>query len=120
MIAQRASVRCNAQGGRICGCAHRRKGNRRQVTATQRRRGRATMDTAQFANASGRTLIGADGSKIGKVADVYADRDTRQPEWFAVTTGLFGTRISFVPTAQASFSGDDIAVPYTKDQVKDS
>ncbi len=43
-----------------------------------------------------------------------------EPEWLAVSTGLFGSRVSFVPLAEAQRDGDDIRVPYSKDQVKDS
>jgi stress response protein YsnF len=68
----------------------------------------------------GRTLVAPDGQKIGEIREVYLDDDTKQPEWFAVKTGLFGTRLSFVPVAQASWHEDDIAVPYDKSKVKDA
>jgi uncharacterized protein (TIGR02271 family) len=68
----------------------------------------------------GRPVIGADGQKIGTVADVYFDKDTRQPEWALVTTGMFGTKHSFVPITSASSSGEGLQVPFTKDQVKDA
>jgi uncharacterized protein (TIGR02271 family) len=68
----------------------------------------------------GRPVIGADGQKIGTVADVYFDKDTRQPEWALVTTGLFGTKHSFVPITTASAGADGLQVPFTKDQVKDA
>ena len=68
----------------------------------------------------GRPMIGSDGQKIGTVADVYFDKDTRQPEWALVTTGLFGTKHSFVPITNASPSSDGLSVPFTKDQVKDA
>src|SRR3954468_4749837 len=67
-----------------------------------------------------KNVVGQDGEKIGKVKDVYLDNETRRPEWFAVTTGLFGKRLSFVPIADADISGDEIRVPYDKAQVKDS
>src|SRR4051812_19994907 len=65
-------------------------------------------------------VVGQDGEKIGKVKDVYLDNDTRRPEWFAVTSGLFGKRVSFVPITGADMSGDDIRIPYDKSQVKDA
>jgi len=68
----------------------------------------------------GRPVIGADGQKIGTVADVYFDKDTRQPEWALVTTGLFGTKHSFVPITTASTTSEGLSVPFTKDQVKDA
>ena len=68
----------------------------------------------------GRPVIGADGEKIGTVADVYFDKETRQPEWALVTTGLFGMKSSFVPLTSASFAGDELRLPFTKEQVKDA
>jgi uncharacterized protein (TIGR02271 family) len=66
------------------------------------------------------TVYSSDGDKIGKVGDVYLGDETGQPEWVTVKTGLFGTSETFVPLAQASTDGDEIRVPFTKDQVKDA
>jgi uncharacterized protein (TIGR02271 family) len=49
---------------------------------------------------------------------VYLDDSTGQPAWVTVNTGLFGTNESFIPLADASFSGDRLTVPYDKDKVK--
>ena len=68
----------------------------------------------------GRPVVGPDGQKIGTVADVYFDKDTRQPEWALVTTGMFGTKHSFVPITSASTTSEGLQVPFTKDQVKDA
>jgi uncharacterized protein (TIGR02271 family) len=68
----------------------------------------------------GRPVIGADGQKLGTVADIYFDKDTHRPEWALVSTGLFGTKHSFVPITSASTTGEGLSVPYTKDQVKDA
>ena len=68
----------------------------------------------------GRPVLGTDGQKLGTVADIYFDKDTRRPEWALVSTGLFGAKHSFVPITGASRTGDGLAVPYTKDQVKDA
>ncbi|MEJ7704363.1 MAG: PRC-barrel domain-containing protein [Geodermatophilaceae bacterium] len=59
-------------------------------------------------------------TKIGKVSQVYLDDTSGQPKWVTVNTGLFGTKESFVPLEQASFSGGALSVPVTKDQVKDA
>ena len=66
----------------------------------------------------GKPVIGSDGSKIGTVADVYFDQDTNEPEWALVTTGLFGSKHSFVPITNATTSGGEVRIPFTKDQVK--
>jgi uncharacterized protein (TIGR02271 family) len=74
------------------------------------------IDTVQ--TWQGRTMVDPAGSKVGTIADIYLDDDTGQPEWATVTTGLLGTKQSFVPLAQAQAVGDRIQVPYDKDRVK--
>jgi uncharacterized protein (TIGR02271 family) len=68
----------------------------------------------------GMTAVDRDGDKIGKIEDVYLDEDTGQPEWLAVSGGLFSSGVSFVPLAQATVEGDSVRVPYEKDHVKDA
>jgi uncharacterized protein (TIGR02271 family) len=79
-----------------------------------------TTNQNDLAGWVGHTLVDSNGDKIGKVADIYTDEATGQPEWIAVSTGMFGKNVSFVPLAGADASGDDLRVPYTKDQVKDA
>src|SRR5215213_953308 len=55
------------------------------------------IDSRELSGWIGRTAVDRDGDKVGKIADVYLDDDTGQPEWLAVTTGMFGTGVSFVP-----------------------
>jgi stress response protein YsnF len=68
----------------------------------------------------GRTVIDRDGEKVGKLGEIYLDRETNQPEWALVNTGLLGTKSSFVPLQGATPAGDDVRVAYSKDQVKDA
>ncbi len=68
----------------------------------------------------GRNAVDPDGDKIGSIFDVYVDNDTGQPQWLAISTGLFGTKVSFAPLAGASLVGDDVYVAYTKSHVKDA
>jgi uncharacterized protein (TIGR02271 family) len=70
-------------------------------------------------NRSG-NVLSTDGEKIGSIGQIYADDDSGQPTWVTVKTGLFGTSESFVPLEGAQRQGDDIVVPYSKDQVKDA
>ena len=65
----------------------------------------------------GRTIVDADGEKIGKIDEVYVDNATGDPEWALVNTGLFGTKSNFVPLATASPAGEKVAVQVTKEQV---
>ena len=68
----------------------------------------------------GRTLVDRDGGRIGSIEAIYLDDQTGQPEWALVNTGLFGTKASFVPLAQATQTGEEVAVPYDKQLVKDA
>jgi uncharacterized protein (TIGR02271 family) len=68
----------------------------------------------------GGSVVDRDGDKIGSIDEVYMDEETGQPEWLAVKTGMFGTRLSFVPLAEASRAGDEVRVPYEKARVKDA
>jgi uncharacterized protein (TIGR02271 family) len=68
----------------------------------------------------GRTLLDLDGGRIGTIDAIYLDDQTGQPEWALVNTGLFGTKSSFVPLAQAFQSDLDVLVPYDKQLVKDA
>jgi uncharacterized protein (TIGR02271 family) len=76
--------------------------------------------TEEITRLRGATLVDRDSSKIGSIDEIYADQETGKPEWMAVRTGLFGTRLSFVPLAEAEFTGDEVRVPYEKSQVKDA
>ena len=68
----------------------------------------------------GRPMVGPDGAKIGTIDSIYLDDQTGQPEWALVNTGLFGTKSTFVPLAQATDAGDGVQVPYEKQLVKDA
>jgi sporulation protein YlmC with PRC-barrel domain len=69
----------------------------------------------------GQTMVDADGDKIGTIENVYLDRQTGEPEWAAVKTGLFGLKHSLVPIRDAEPSGDgQVRVPFQKEQVKDA
>ncbi|HEV2929360.1 MAG TPA: YsnF/AvaK domain-containing protein [Propionibacteriaceae bacterium] len=67
-----------------------------------------------------RVMVDADGGKIGNIESIYVDDQTGEPEWALVHTGLFGTKSTFVPLAQATPAGDQIQVPYQKQLVKDA
>jgi uncharacterized protein (TIGR02271 family) len=77
------------------------------------------MDDAQqdvMARLHGTAVTSSDGEKVGKVADIYFDEETGQPEWALVTTGWFGGRHSFVPLTNAEL-GDEIRLGVTKEEV---
>jgi uncharacterized protein (TIGR02271 family) len=68
----------------------------------------------------GCTLVDHHGEPLGSIEVIYLDKVTNQPEWALVNTGLFGTKSTFVPLAQAKPSGDTVQVPYDKQLVKDA
>jgi uncharacterized protein (TIGR02271 family) len=68
----------------------------------------------------GRDLYGPDHDKIGEISDIYLDRQSGEPEWLAVKTGLFGSNVSFVPIRDASSMEDHVMVPFDKSKVKDA
>jgi uncharacterized protein (TIGR02271 family) len=65
-------------------------------------------------------LRSSDGEKLGTIEEIYLDAETREPEWALITTGMFGTKQSFVPLRDASPAGDCITVPFDKATVKDA
>jgi uncharacterized protein (TIGR02271 family) len=65
-------------------------------------------------------VVSQDGKKIGSIGQIFTDDRTGEPEWVTASTGLFGSGESFVPLSQATVTGNDVQVPYTKDQVKDA
>jgi uncharacterized protein (TIGR02271 family) len=68
----------------------------------------------------GRAMVDRDGDKVGTIDAIYVDDQTGEPEWALVNTGLFGTRSTFVPIAQASSHRDQVQVPYEKQRIKDA
>jgi uncharacterized protein (TIGR02271 family) len=68
----------------------------------------------------GREVVDTDGDKIGTLEDIYLDRQSGEPEWCAIRTGMFGTKVSFAPIRDASAAGEQIRVAFDKSQVKDA
>ena len=79
-----------------------------------------TQTQSAVAEWRGRTAIDSDGDKIGSIDEIYMDTETGKPEWLAVTTGMFGSKLSFVPIVEATEVGDDVQVPYHTQHVKDA
>lgn len=74
----------------------------------------------QVSQVIGKSAVASDGSKLGKVGEVYLDDETGRPEWATVNTGLFGTKETFLPLEHADLSGDTVRFPYDKDKVKEA
>lgn len=69
----------------------------------------------------GATVHDIDGSKIGKIGQVFLDDRTGDPSWVTVKTGMFGSSESFAPLAAATIPREgEVKVPVRKDEVKDA
>ena len=66
----------------------------------------------------GSTAYSNDGDKIGTVGQLFLDDETGRPEFITVNTGLFGNKETYIPVADASFDGDRLTVPFSKEHVK--
>src|SRR3954447_609565 len=64
-------------------------------------------------------MVDHDGDTIGTIEDVFLDRQTGEPAWVGVKTGLFGLKHTVVPIRDAQLTEDDtVRVPLEKDLVK--
>ncbi len=55
----------------------------------------------------GMKMVDADGDKIGTIEDIFLDRQTGEPAWAAVKTGLFGRKETLVPIHDAELTEDN-------------
>lgn len=65
----------------------------------------------------GRTVRSMEGDKIGTVDDVHVD-ETGSGRFIETKTGWFGKKRHAFPLDILSFDGDDLLVPYTKQQIE--
>jgi len=68
----------------------------------------------------GQDVVGPDGSKIGTLDHIYLDRQTGEPTFGAVKTGLFGTNVNLVPLEGATGGSGSVTLPYDKQKIKDA
>ena len=68
----------------------------------------------------GRTAVDLEGTKVGKIGQVYLDDRTGEPLWVTVSTGLFGSRQSFAPISGSQFDGENVRLAVSKDTIKDA
>ena len=67
---------------------------------------------------SGQEAVGPDGDKVGKIDHLYLDRQTGEPTFAAIKTGLFGGNDSLVPVEGASSRDGHIHLAFDKAKVK--
>jgi uncharacterized protein (TIGR02271 family) len=75
------------------------------------------QDIQQFI---GRTAVDREGSKVGKIGQVYLDEQTGLPLWITVAAGMFSTRQNFAPVYGSRFDGDQVTLAVSKDLIKDA
>lgn len=63
-------------------------------------------------------VVDRDGAAVGTISEFYLDRDSRQPTWALIDSGLLGTRQSFVPLATVVEAASALRVPYAKQQIR--
>jgi uncharacterized protein (TIGR02271 family) len=68
----------------------------------------------------GREVIDKHGEKLGVIRALYAHEGSERPTWAALRTGLFGMKETFVPIAGAQPSGEQVRVPFTKQEISDA
>ena len=77
-------------------------------------------DASEVLEWRGRTAVGSDGDKLGKIEEIYVDTHTDRPEWALINTGMFAGKSSFMPLRDAGSDGEQVTAPYSKAQVKDA
>jgi uncharacterized protein (TIGR02271 family) len=75
---------------------------------------------AQYTDVIGSAAVDAEGEKVGKVGQIYADDATGEPAWVTVSTGLFGTRESFAPLYGAQPGDGELRLAVTKELIKNA
>lgn len=76
--------------------------------------------TSTLNQIAGSTAYDSEGTKLGKVGQIYIDNSTDEPTWVSVNTGLFGMSESLVPMAGSQFTDGDLHVRPTKAKIKDA
>lgn len=66
----------------------------------------------QLGQCIGLRVVGVDGRRVGRVAEIHADPRTGRPEWAVVYSGRFGHSSTLVPLAGASLGAAALWVPY--------
>ncbi|MFN2452179.1 MAG: PRC and DUF2382 domain-containing protein [Candidatus Dormibacteria bacterium] len=69
-------------------------------------------DAATWEQWEGRTIVGSDGQRVGRISQVYLDHETGAPTWGSVHTGLFGAGLAFVPLQGGHWQGETYAMPF--------
>jgi hypothetical protein len=66
----------------------------------------------------GRTVIGRDGDRLGRIRHVYLDTRTGEPSWALVAVRRVRPRRVFVPVVEAAATGEQVRVPLPRVTVR--
>ena len=66
-----------------------------------------------------RTMVDREGAPLGRIAHIYLDQATEEPEWALVATGQGGRQV-FVPLVDAAEHQDQVRVPVERALVSDA
>jgi uncharacterized protein (TIGR02271 family) len=83
-------------------------------------RSESTSNNQDLADLTGRQVYDAEGNKIGTVSRIYQSNATGERAWVTVTTGLFGSKETFVPLNGAQADDKGLHLTVHKDSVKDA
>lgn len=67
---------------------------------------------------AGKTVFDKDDTKVGSVADLYYDEDSKTPSWTTVKSGIFGNKVHFAPLQGAHEIEDGIRLAVSEEQIK--
>jgi sporulation protein YlmC with PRC-barrel domain len=66
----------------------------------------------------GKTIVDAEGKKIGKLEDVYVDVEDDVPQFATVKEGFIGRHLTFVPLGGIKVEPDQLQVLVYKSQIE--
>jgi hypothetical protein len=78
------------------------------------------FDIERISEWRGQDVVDPEDERVGRLEEIYYDRQGGSPGFACVKTGLFGRRLTFVPLTGASMSRDHVRVAYPTDQIKRS
>src|SRR2546428_13853468 len=67
----------------------------------------------------GKTLMGGDGHKIGRIDAIYVNSSTGDPEWVAIKLGgLIADKLGYPPRPKLSTTGETAGTEFEKKRAK--
>jgi sporulation protein YlmC with PRC-barrel domain len=62
-------------------------------------------------------VVSEDGAAVGKLADLYVDRESGEPEFLLVSSGFLGHKLHLVPAEGSSRDGNVVRVAAAKETI---